>query len=100
MNVSRLKSKFSFSTKTALFRRLEFRVAENHWRSNPPSLVEEVDADGGGLGLPLEGEVLDVLRLVPHHRYEGVLVQEVAFQRQHRVVLVAMLLQSLSELSQ
>ena len=67
-----------------IFRRLEFRVAENHWRSNHPSLVEEVDSDGGGFWLPLESEVLDVLRLVPHHRDEGVLVQVQTFDRQHR----------------
>ena len=48
------------------------------------SLVEEVHADRGRLGLPLEREVLDVLRLVAHHRDEGVLVQVQALDRQHR----------------
>ena len=46
-------------------------------------LVEEVYADGSGLGLPLEGEVLDVLRLVADDRDEGVLVQVEALDGQH-----------------
>ena len=46
-------------------------------------LVEEVHADGGCLGLPLEGEVLDVLRLVADDRDEGVLVQVEALDGQH-----------------
>ena len=40
------------------------------------------------------------LRLVPDHRDESVLVQEVAFQWQHCIILVTMLLQRLSKLSQ
>ena len=40
------------------------------------------------------------LRLVPDHRDESVLVQEVALQWQHCIVLVTMLLQRLSKLSQ
>ena len=64
----------------------------------PPS--HQISFESSSLWFPLEAEVLARLRLVPHHRDESILVEEVAFQWQHIVILVTMLLQRLSKLSQ
>ena len=60
----------------------------------------QISFESSSLRFPLEAEVFAGLRLVPDHRDESVLVEEVALQWKHRVVLVAVLLQRLSKLSQ